>query len=80
MSLAGYISEINVQLASLRQHAEELERQNRELRLKLNNLDRRGWWQCSKARTRTAAEAKMAAMVEELIQSSSVDDYLKHGR
>ena len=79
MSLAGYISEINVQLASLRQHAEELERQNRELRLKLSNLDRRGWWQCSKAAS-TAEEARMDAAVEELIQSSTAADYLKHGR
>ena len=77
MSLSGYINDVHAQLASLRRDIDELQRENKELKL---NLDRRGWWQCAKDRTRTVAEVKMDALVEELIQSSSVDDYLKHGR
>ena len=79
MSLSGYINDVDAQLASLRRDVEELRRGNKELKL---NLDRRGWWGCANStrRTRTVAEAKMDAMVEELIQSSTLDDYLKHGR
>ena len=80
MSLSGYINDVHQQLGTLRRDIEELQRENKELKL---NLDRRQswqWWQCSKARTRTAAEVKMDALVEELIQSSTLDDYLKHGR
>ena len=79
MSLSGYINDVHAQLASLRRDIDELQRENKELKL---NLDRRGWWGCANSarRTRTVAEAKMDAMVEELIQSSTLDDYLKHGR
>ena len=78
MSLSGYINDVHQQLSTLRRDIEALQRENKELKL---NLDRRQpcqWWQCSKARTRTTAEVKMD--VEELIQSSTLDDYLKHGR
>ena len=89
MSLSGYINDVDAQLASLRRDIEELvrmrrdieelQRENKELKL---NLDRRGRWGSANStrRTRTVAEAKKDAMVEELIQSSTLDDYLKHGR
>ena len=79
MSLSGYINDVHAQLASLRRDVEELQRENKEMKL---NLDRRGWWGSANStrRTRTVAEAKMDALVEELIQSSTLDDYLKHGR
>ena len=82
MSLTGYINEINVQLTRLHKDIEDLQRENRELKDMLTHTHHR-WW-CSKKDPKMDELVKdflrTGAEVEQLIQSSNIDDYLKHGR
>jgi len=82
MSLTGYINEINVQLTRLHKDIEDLQRENRELKDMLTHTHHR-WW-CSKKDPKMDELVKdflrTGAEVEQLIQSSNAEDYLKHGR
>ena len=82
MSLSGYINEINVQLTRLHKDIEDLQQENRELKDMLTHTHHR-WW-CSKKDTKIDELVKdflkTGAEVEQLIQTSNVEDYLKHGR
>ena len=82
MSLTGYINEINVQLTRLHKDIEDLQQENRELKDMLTHTHHR-WW-CSKKDTKIDELVedflKTGAEVEQLIQSSNAEDYLKHGR
>ena len=82
MSLTGYINEINDQLTRLHKDIQDLQRENRELKDMLTHTHHR-WW-CSKKDPKMDELVKdflrTGAEVEELIQSSNVEDYLKHGR
>ena len=82
MSLTGYINEINVQLTRLHKDIQDLQRENRELKDMLTHTHHR-WW-CSKKDPKMDELVKdflrTGAEVEQLIQSSNVEDYLKHGR
>ena len=82
MSLTGYINEINDQLTRLHKDIEDLQRENRELKDMLTHTHHR-WW-CSKKDPKMDELVKdflrTGAEVEQLIQSSNAEDYLKHGR
>ena len=82
MSLTGYINEINVQLTRLHKDIQELQRENRELKDMLTHTHHR-WW-CSRKDPKlddlVKDFLKTNAEVEELIQNSNIEGYLKHGR
>ena len=82
MSLTGYINEINDQLTRLHKDIQDLQRENRELKDMLTHTHHR-WW-CSKKDPKMDELVKdflkTGAEVEQLIQSSNAEDYLKHGR
>ena len=82
MSLTGYINEINDQLTRLHKDIKDLQRENRELKDMLTHTHHR-WW-CSKKDPKMDELVKdflkTGAEVEQLIQSSNAEDYLKHGR
>ena len=82
MSLTGYINEINVQLTRLHKDIQDLQQENRELKDMLTHTHHR-WW-CSKKDPKMDELVKdflrTGAEVEQLIQSSNAEDYLKHGR
>ena len=83
MSLTGYINEINLQLTRLHKDIQDLQRENRELKDMLTHTHHR-WWTCSKKDTKIDELVedflKTNTEVEQLIQSSNIEDYLKHGR
>ena len=79
MSLTG--DEINLQLTRLHKDIQDLQRENRELK---DMLTHHRWWTCSKKDTKIDELVedflKTNTEVEQLIQSSNIEDYLKHGR
>ena len=82
MSLMGYIHDIKENVARLHQEIDDLQQQNQDLKDMLAHTHQR-WW-CSKKDAKIDELVKdfmkTGVEVEQLIQSSNVEDFLKHGR
>ena len=71
MSLPGYVTSINDQLALLRKDVRELKQENKELKAQLTHAHHR-WWVSRDDETFNTED-----LIDDLIYSSNQPDYLK---